>query len=356
MNVPRVPELDDELVVRHRRAHLELREAHDAAGPEVRRLFLLLQRRLLIESLAYVQPVTASPTEQQLFPPPRAFLTRTQELRMFGADAVYRHLDSRIAMRDMGAVERVLDRSTPVVFHALLEGLTPSGRETNPGMLRATPTAWKPEANSYMHPPATMCSDLVDEALDVASGSSVPSCVRGAWLTFTMLSIHPFVDGNGRTSRALYLAVVADDVPLGLDFGVLEQWSITRSAYVAALQQGQRVERYDGERMDARPFVEYATITSTVGAELCAARIARLGQEHASRCASGSSPAQSLVLGAASVERVLVPDQLAALGGSEVVDAADDLLTSNTLRWVERPPSRRTTEHPERWGLALAQG
>ena len=276
---------------------------------------------------------------------------------MFGADAVYRHLDSRIAMRDMGAVERVLDRSTPVVFHALLEGLTPSGRETNPGMLRATPTAWKPEANSYMHPPATMCSDLVDQALEVASGSSVPSCVRGAWLTFTMLSIHPFVDGNGRTSRALYLAVVADDVPLGLDFGVLEQWSITRSAYVAALQQGQRVERYDGERMDARPFVEYATITSTVGAELCAARIARLGRSTRStlceRLVARTVARARRGLGRAGA-RARSADRTRGRRGLRRRRRPAHVGTC--CRWVERPPSRRTTERPRAVGPGARSG
>jgi hypothetical protein len=356
VSVPHLPDLPDDVVARHERAHRRLADAHRSSPPHVQRLFTLLQRRLVVESLAYVQPTLARPHDQLLVPAPRSFLTRTHELRLLGAEAVFRHIDSRLTMVESGAIDRVLQRSTPVVFHALLEGLTPSGRETNPGMLRATPTAWKPEANSFMHPPAGLCDELVDEAMDVALRRDAPACARAGWLTFTMLSIHPFVDGNGRTSRALYLTVAADDLELGLDWGVLEQWAVARRAYVDALQAGQQVERYDGAIMDAAPFMSFATLTSSVGADLCRARVdhltaafeALIGRE-------GRSPAQAAVLLAVDIERIVVPAQLAAMAGDEMLVAADELLRAGALRWAERPPSRRTSDRPEISGLVRAE-
>jgi hypothetical protein len=325
---------------------------YSSSDPLIQRLFALLQRRLVIESLGYVQPTMARPHDQILIPAPRAFLTRNLQLRLLGASAVFRHVDSRLAMIELGAIERVLQRTTPVVFHALLEGLTPSGRETNPGMLRATPTAWKAEANSYMHPPAGMCDQLVEEALDTVLGSTAPACARAAWLTFTMLSIHPFVDGNGRTSRALYLTVAADDLQLGLDWGVLEQWAIARGGYVEALQAGQQVERYDGRLMDAAPFMSYATLTSTVGAEVCTARLHHLTGvfDHLVQ-RLGRSPDQAAVLLAVDMERVLVPQQLLPLALESGWTAVDELLAAGILAWAPRPPSRRTSDTPETAGL-----
>ena len=357
MSVPRLPPLDAALVEQHAAAHQGLTAHYRSVDEAVRIAFRSLQHRLVVESLAYVQPVLNRPLDQLLRPPPRAFLTRTQELRLDGARAAFRHLDSRAAMLRQGAVTSVLDPTTPVVLHALLEGPTPSGRETNAGMLRATPTAWRPESNSFMHPPAGMCVDLVAEAIDLARTSTAPACVRAAWLTFTMLSIHPFVDGNGRTSRALYMAVVADELGLGVDWGIAEQWSAARFHYVDALQAGQRVEKYDGSAMDAAAFVEFSTQASIVGVELCRRRLDLIDAELEGLRNAGLSAHAAVVLNTVRTSLISSPTELSLLGFSagDLDQAIAELVSTGRVAWQRRPASRLTLADTAVFGLCSVE-
>ena len=201
MSVPRVPAVSTELDARYRAAHRSLALAMGSAAPEAIGLFRFLQHRLVVESLADVQPVLSRPLAQLLRPPPRAFLTRHNSCVCSELTPRVRHLDSRVAMRQQGMVPTVVCETTPIASHALFEGVAPSGRETNPGMFRTTPTSWRPEANAFAHPESNQRATLVGEAITTANDADAPAFVRAAWLTFTMLCIHPFVDGNGRTSR-----------------------------------------------------------------------------------------------------------------------------------------------------------
>ncbi len=355
--VPALPPLPDHLVAEHREAHERLAAELRSSDAHVARLFVMLQQRLVVESLAYVQPVYARSDDQLMVPPPRTFLTRLQELRMQGAWASFRHIDSRVAMQRAGEIRTVLSTATPLVLHALLEGLSPTGRETNPGMLRATPTSWKPEASGFMHPPASMCDELVAAALAIAADAPAPGCARSGWLTYAMLSIHPFVDGNGRTSRALYMAVAADELPLGIDWGILEQWSVARFAYVQALQAGQRVERYDAEAMDALPFMTFSVNASIAGAEVCGRRLVHIAERCAAeRRSLADSTAHATVVVAVEMLGIATFAELGRCGlePPELAAAIDELVQAQVLTWVPRPPSRRTRDDREAQGLMVS--
>lgn len=357
MSVPAIPEWDAELLDRHTAAHRVLGERLAASPLGVRRAFPAIQRRILVESLVNLQPVFAEAGQQLLLPPPRAFLPEPLELRMLGAQAAFGHIDSRVAMLEMGGISEVLDDTTHVALHSMFEGLQPSGRETNAGMLRVGMTAWKPEANTFVHPDPGEVSSLVAEALATARRPEIPACVRAAWLTSVMLSIHPFVDGNGRTSRALYMLVAAPALPLRIDWGIAEQWSLTRSAYISALQAGQDCERYDSARMDVGPFVDYSTRASIAGAELATRRVEVLGDMIARASEGGLSDDAALLL---TVVRVWVnasPDEMArVLPEPAVLDAAiTELRSAGVAAWAPRPHSRRTILDRAEHGLvALA--
>ena len=147
--VPPMPPLPAALVARHAAAHARLAADLDAADPRVHALFVFQQQRLLVEALANTQPTVSN--QPLLFPAPRAFLSTMLQRRVGACAAAVRHVDSRIAMCRMGRVEHAADLSTPLALHALLESSNPMDRETNPGLLRATPVNWEPETNPFVH-------------------------------------------------------------------------------------------------------------------------------------------------------------------------------------------------------------
>ncbi len=129
----------------------------------------------------------------------------------------FRHLDVAAAMHRMEGGPPIVTDSMPHVLNALLSGPV-TGRETNPGLLRMSSTHWMPDANPFRHPEPSSVPDLLAGAIDVAVRAPVPAVARAGWMAFVMMTVHPFVDGNGRTARALFVALASADTPAGLDW------------------------------------------------------------------------------------------------------------------------------------------
>ncbi len=276
-DLPALVRLDDEQLSTHRAAHEAFQSALTSADPAVEASVRRCSRRLLIEALANLLVVFDDAERPMLLPPPRRFLSAPAVQRVAGAEVALRHIDSALMIRTMLDGRPAVHAATPLVLNALLAG--PVGeRETNPGLLRATATSWKPDANAFRHPPPEDVADLMSAVMAVASDESVPAVERAGWSTFLTMTIHPFVDGNGRTARALFLAVAGTDLPGEIDWGVLDQWHLARVAYVDALQAGQRAERYAGHAVDPGPFVRFGARSSTRGAEIGVARVELLSR------------------------------------------------------------------------------
>lgn len=350
--VPVLPPIDDALLTEYDETHAALSRAVSGAGP-AERVFTLLQRRLLVESLANVQPVVAGP-DPPLFPAPRAFLTRPNLLRMAAASAAVEFIDTRLTMHRRGLVECVLDQATPVVLHALTEAAKPSTKVSNAGMYRRTPIAFVEGLNPYRHPPGEECDAMIAAAVEVAIAAPAPAVARAAWLAFTVMSVHPFVDGNGRSARCLHLLTASADLPLGIDWGVVEQWSLDRAGYVDALRAGQMIGEFDPSRLDASPFMTYAVRTSTAGARLGRRRAEALAAGHARLVDAGLDDQSAVVLAAIDLLRVATLGELAelGLGRAQLVEVVNDLLQTKLVHWVERGAGRRTPDRPEPFGLA----
>ena len=355
MIVPAIPELELGVLLEHEAAHRQLADEYQSSPTDAVCLFAVQQRRIVIESLAHVWPVIARRPEVLTMVPPRAFLDSKMERRMMGCTTLLRYIDGGVAMERLGYPAPAIERGMLATVHALAESAAPRGHtwETNPGMFRTELTKWEDQPVNYTHPPAAAVAELVDAALEVARAADVPACVRAGWLTFTLLSIHPFVDGNGRSARAMYMAAVAQSTPLGIDWGVLEQWAIWRREYIVNNQIGQAYGRFEPAEMDAGPFVEFATRASIQGVAVCVERLRFFVERLDALEARGLTREEAVVLTFVQMWRMATLAEIATCGiePDRVDRVVHDLLTAGRLRWTSRPHSRRTFDAPEAFGL-----
>lgn len=92
-----------------------------------------------------------------------------------------------------------------------------------------------------------------------ASAAQLPAPVRAGIMAHRFVSIHPFHDGNGRTTRALATAELWRSGYLMRGFlSVEEYYDADLPAYYAALQLGQPANYYDGRHeCDLTPWLEF---------------------------------------------------------------------------------------------------
>ena len=68
-------------------------------------------------------------------------------------------------------------------------------------------SASHPADSWYVAPPAPLVPKLIAETLSFANADSLAATMRLAISLVRTLQIHPFEDANGRTARALFLAL-----------------------------------------------------------------------------------------------------------------------------------------------------
>jgi Fic family protein len=133
--------------------------------------------------------------------------------------------------------------------------------------LEASPGLWRPgsiwirnEASGdvvYEGPDAEQVPGLIDELVSqLARDGATHALVRGAMAHLNLVMIHPFRDGNGRSSRCLQTLVLARERILEPEFCSIEEYlgANTASYYQVLAQVGRGRWSPDG---DARPWVRY---------------------------------------------------------------------------------------------------
>jgi hypothetical protein len=262
-----------------------------------------------------------------------------------------RHLDARIEMVRRGHLADLVAPETPFVLNALAESHDPDRSETNPGLPRLTDSRFDPTQTDFEPPPGAQCEALTHAAVDVANLDRVPLIVRAGWLCATLLAIHPFVDGNGRTSRLLFQLLASADGELGFDWGAIEQWAMLRVPYVDALKASQApsAPNYDGRLIDTTPFIEYGIRTSIEGALIVRQRAEWFDTSWGRIGAPSTTDAQlaaTIELAVASAWSASLDELDELLDGPASTPAVNHLVRRGRLVWDARGLLRLADDHP----------
>jgi len=304
----------------------------------------------LVVALAGRSPSLTGGRRPQLLPAPRAFFSDYDHNRLAGTAAAFDHVDVRIALVRDGFEPVLVRPETPFVLHALAESGATGSEVTNPGLMRTKVASWLATVSPYVHPPAEMARPIIEELVATMAASQEPAPAVAAWAAFTWMSVHPWVDGNGRTARLLYLLLTGSHLELDLDYGVVEQFTFQRRAYVEALQAGQHVTPvYDPDVLDPVPFTRAATAWSIEGAALLMvrARVLELAAQRLGASRPDLADGQVALALWVGLERVASADAFASGRSSSTTMTApiDDLEELCGLGVAARrplPPSRRT--------------
>ena len=334
-DVPGMPALPSQLIDEHDRAQDELNTAIRSLDSTIDRAFRYLQLRLLTEAGASLDPVWGE-REPVAVPPRRRYIAQPLRVRLDGVAAALRHVDARVAMKDMGAIERVVGPETPMVLHAFVEAGDPQQRTTNAGCVRATPLRFIEGDIPFVPPPAEHCRRLLDSAVELANDAATPYLTRACWLMAAVFAVHPFVDGNGRTGRLLMYGLMSEHVPARVDWGTIPEFAAQRHVYLEATRQPlwPSVPDYDARLMEPEHLMQFAGETAIVGAHRTLYRLREI-EARANAAAAGGLEAEALVvLLAIWADRNALLDELAVLVPEpDLSIIVNDLVSAGLVAW-----------------------
>lgn len=358
--LPAVPEVSAEALDHWYETHNTTAERIAALDIQIQSVLNDWRLDRCLEGLAGVTPSISGQIVAPLFPAPRRFLSRTDLERLAGSRAGIEHVDVRLALVTDGLDQALLHPETPYVLHALVEGRPTGDDITNPGIIRVRDSGWKVRRTVFHPPPADMTRPLVDLLVEtIVSRPSSPPALA-AWALFTFLSIHPFVDGNGRTARLLYLLIASMGLRT-LDLGALEAVALSRPDYLEALKKGQSTTPvWDPRLLDASPLVEvmyrwsiWGARRHTLQAEALASIDERLRAE-----LPGLTPAGAALIIRSWLERGIGRDP----GDRWGLHDLESLVDAGLLRRGRLPASAYDSRRPEiaytptEWVVGLING
>ena len=151
------------------------------------------------------------------------------------------------AMREALSLEEPLSVETILKIHAALinRGGASFGGQLRDEQVWVGGSPYSPHGALYVPPRAELVPGYLDDLVAFASRDDVSPLVKAAIVHAQLETIHPFIDGNGRTGRVLLHKVLADegvlrDVTLPVSAGLLHN----ADAYMASItsyQQGDPV-------------------------------------------------------------------------------------------------------------------
>lgn len=334
-DLPVMPELPGALIHEHDRAQEALHDAIQGLDPLSGRVFRYVQLRLLTEAAASLDPAWLE-REPVVLPPRRRFVARPQQIRTDGVAAALRHVDARVAMTDMGVLDRAVGPETPMVLHAFVEAGDPQKRITNAGCVRATPLRFIEGDIPFVPPPAEHCRRLLDQAVEVANVAPAPYLTRACWLMAAVFAVHPFVDGNGRTGRLLMYGLMSENLPTRADWGTIPEFAARRQVYLDATRQPlwPSVPDYDARLMEPIHLVRFAAETAVAGARRTLDRLRHIESLVDAASPAGLEPDALVALLAIWADRNARLDELVALVPEpDLTVVVNDLVNAGLVAW-----------------------
>jgi Fic family protein len=222
-------------------------------------------------------------------------------------------------------------------LHALVEKgprRKPSGYRTEQNVIRDSASG----RIVYLPPEAKDVPRLMTELVEwvrQAELTEVPTPIIAGLAHYQFVTIHPFMDGNGRTARLL-ATLILHRGGLGLrGFYSLEEYHARDiETYYAQLSTHEHHNYYEGrEHVDLTPWVEYFTgavarVFSIAGAEAIRALKRRIPAE--------PDPVRQLD---ARARRVLAlfakTDSITAADVQKILPVSDRTIRSHLAQWVE---------------------
>jgi Fic family protein len=130
-----------------------------------------------------------------------------------------------------------------------LQATAIQGLVANPGQWRSTPV--QISKSKHQPPPPHLVPPLIAELCDYVNDNfhERPPLHLAAFVMWRLNWIHPFEDGNGRTSRAISYLVLCTGLKLLLPGSptIPQQISEDRTAYFEALEEADAVYRENGD-------------------------------------------------------------------------------------------------------------
>lgn len=335
-DLPVMPALPAELVDRHEALQSELAQRLSAVPSSTRRLFRYVQWRLLAEAAASLEPIDAGP-RRLLVPARRRLLSRPHRVRLDGCLHALAHVDARVAMHRMGAVEHVVVPETPMVLHAFLEADEPHHRISNAGCVRVTTSGFAEGDIEFTPPPPEHARRLLLDAVEFANAVPGPAITRAAWLMVAVFAIHPFVDGNGRTGRMLYHALHSEHLPGGFDWGTIPELAASRLDYLEAARAPLRpsLPEYDARLIEPIHLMRFTAERAVDGVLRTGTRLTLLGRTLEQLVTDGWDEQPALLLLGVAADRNARLDELSGLVGDpeQTTEIANALVDRGALEW-----------------------
>lgn len=130
-----------------------------------------------------------------------------------------------------------------------LQSLAVQGIVANPGRFRTTPV--KISKSEHQPPEAHLVPALITELCDYVNNNlhERPPLHLAAYVMWRLNWVHPFEDGNGRTSRAVSYLVLCTGLKLLLPGSptIPQQIQADRRAYFAALEKADKALKETGD-------------------------------------------------------------------------------------------------------------